>query len=402
MPSTRKMTNKAGESFYEIRVSRGRSAAPLSMRWYPPAGWSQRAIDRELCKVAADFERRCQAGEILSRSEQYEREAEARRAAAKVQTLKQYSEGVFMPAKTVSISENSRSSFQGMLEKWVYPALGDLKLPDITPANISALLLSMQAQGKAHATVVKCYTILNSLFKMAFLSDTIPKNPMHKVERPKPRKDEARHDEVEAYTVDEVRHILACLDKEPLKWRVLVRLLIDTGIRRGECCGLQWKDVDFQGNSVTISGNLCYTPQKGVYLDTPKNGRSRTVDVDPDIMSLLRALRSEQAAQAISSYVFTQDGSPEPMHPQSPTRYMKKFSQRYNVPDLHPHKLRHTFASIAITSGADVASVSEKLGHSDKAVTLRMYTHADQESIKRASQIFRDALKQDTKKAGQG
>lgn len=402
MPSTRKMTNKAGESFYEIRVSRGRSAAPLSMRWYPPAGWSQRAIDRELCKVAADFERRCQAGEILSRSEQHEREAEARRAAAKVQTLKQYSEGVFMPAKTLSISENSRSSFQGMLEKWVYPALGDLKLPDITPANISALLLSMQAQGKAHATVVKCYTILNSLFKMAFMSDAIPKNPMHKVERPKPRKDEARHDEVEAYTVDEVRHILACLDKEPLKWRVLVRLLIDTGIRRGECCGLQWKDIDFQGNSVTISGNLCYTPQKGVYLDTPKNGRSRTVDVDPDIMALLRALRSEQAAQAISSYVFTQDGSPEPMHPQSPTRYMKKFSQRYNVPDLHPHKLRHTFASIAITSGADVASVSEKLGHSDKAVTLRMYTHADQESIKRASQIFRDALKQDTKKAGQG
>ena len=402
MPSTRKMTNKAGDSFYEIRVSRGRSAAPLSMRWYPPAGWGQRAIDRELSKVAADFERRCQAGEILSRSERHERETEARRAAARIQTLKQYSEDVFMPAKTISISENSRSSFQGMLDKWIYPALGELKLPDITPANITALLLSMQAQGKAHATVVKCYTILNSLFKMAFLADTIPKNPMHKVERPKPRKDEARHDEVEAYTVEEVRHILSCLDKEPLKWRVLVRLLIDTGIRRGECCGLQWKDVDFQGNSVTISGNLCYTPQKGVYLDTPKNGRSRTVDVDPDIMSLLRALRSEQAAQAISSYVFTQDGSPEPMHPQSPTRYMKKFSQRYNVPDLHPHKLRHTFASIAITSGADVASVSEKLGHSDKAVTLRMYTHADQESIKRASQIFRDALKQDTKKAGQG
>ena len=53
----------------------------------------------------------------------------------------------------------------------------------------------------------------------------------------------------------------------------------------------------------------------------------------------------------------------------------------------------HTFASIAITNGADVASVSEKLGHSDKAVTLRMYTHADQESMKQASQIFRDALK---------
>ena len=54
---------------------------------------------------------------------------------------------------------------------------------------------------------------------------------------------------------------------------------------------------------------------------------------------------------------------------------------------------QHTFASSAITNGADVASVSEKLGHSDKAVTLRIYTHADQENMRRASQIFRDALK---------
>ena len=182
-----------------------------------------------------------------------------------------------------------------------------MKLPDITAANITALLLSMQSQGKAHATVVKCYTVLNSLFKMAYLSDTIPKNPMDKVERPKPRKDEARKDGVEAYTVEEVRHILAGLDKEPLKWRALVRLLIDTGIRRGECCGLKWDCLNFKDNTITIQWNLCYTPAKGVYLDTPKNGRARTIDVDPDIMALLRSLRLEQASHAISAFVFTQD-----------------------------------------------------------------------------------------------
>ena len=402
MPSTRKMINKAGQEFYEIRVSRGRGSAPLSTRWYPPEGWSQRAIDRELAKVAAEFERRCQAGEIISRAERREQAHQAQLAAAKIQTLKQYGELVFMPAKTISISENSRNSFQGVLDHWIYPAIGDLKLPEVTPANIAALLLSMQAQGKAHATVIKCYTVLNSLFKMAYLSDAIPKNPMDKVERPKPRKDETKQDDVEAYTVEEVRHILSCLEREPIKWRALVRLLIDTGIRRGECCGLKWDNVDFKENTITIKWNLCYTPAKGVYLDTPKNGKARTIDVDPDIMALLRMLREDQSHHAISPFVFTQDNSPEPMHPQSPTRYMKKFAERYNVPDLHPHKLRHTFASIAITSGVDVASISEKLGHSDKAVTLRMYTHADQESMKRASQIFRDALKNDMKKAGQG
>ena len=116
--------------------------------------------------------------------------------------------------------------------------------------------------------------------------------------------------------------------------------------------------------------------------------------MDPQIIALLRELRLEQSRKALSQYVFTQEGSAEPIHPQSPARYLQNFVRKYGAQGLHPHKLRHSFASIAITNGADIASVSEKLGHTDKAVTLRMYTHADQESIKRASQIFRDAIKE--------
>lgn len=88
-------------------------------------------------------------------------------------------------------------------------------------------------------------------------------------------------------------------------------------------------------------------------------------------------LLSEKLAFALDGYsranAFTKEDSPEPMHPQSPTRYLKKLSDHCGLPDLRPHKLRHTFASVAITNGADVANVSEALGHSDKAVTLRMY-----------------------------
>lgn len=390
MPSTRKKTTKDGQVFYEIRVSRGRGQTYLTSRWYVPDGWSQKAIDKELTKQAAEFERKVKAGEVISREERKENDLREKQEAAKIQTLKQYGEKVFMPSLAVRCSENTRSSYQLNLDKWIYPAIGDLKMPDITSANISAVLLSMQSQGKAHSTCVKVYTVLHGLFKMAYMGDVISKNPMDKVERPRSRKDEVQGKEVEAYTVEEVQRILSGLESEPLKWRAFLQLLIDTGIRRGEACGLQWKDVDFQANTITVSGNLCYTPQKGVYLDTPKNGHTRTVDVDPDVMKLLRALRGSQ--KVISQFVFAQDNG-DPIHPQSPTRYMKKFSARYNVPDLHPHKLRHTFASIAITNGADVASVSEKLGHSDKAVTLRMYTHADAESMKRASNIFRDAIK---------
>lgn len=396
MPSVRRYETKDGRAYYLIRVRRGREKSALSRRWYVPDGWSQRAIDRELAKVSAEFERQVQAGEVISRDEKRLQAAQEAAEAAKIVTLRQYGEKVFMPAKTLTATENTRASFQGNLDKWVYPAIGDIKLPEITSAQISALLLDMQGKGKAHATVVKVYTILNSLFKMAYLSDMIVRNPMDKVERPKPRKDEIKPQTAQAYTAQEVRDILTALEGEPLKWRAFIHLLIDTGVRRGEALAVQWEDIDFQENTILICRNLCYTPGKGIYLDTPKNGRCRMVDVGEDTLQLLKQIREQQGAGG--KYIFTQDNSLEPMHPTSPTHYFRQFSKRNGIKDFHPHKLRHTFASVAITAGADVVSVSETLGHSDTAVTLRMYTHANDESRRRASRIFRDAIQKDTQK----
>lgn len=158
MASTQKRTTKDGTIFYEIRVSRGRGKSYLTTRWYPPEGWSH----------------------------------------------------------------NGRCAYQGSLNHWIYPALGDLKMPDITPANISFLLLSMQSKGKAHAICIKVYTILHSLFKMAYMSDVITTNPMDKVERPKPRKGELKDKDLEAYTTDDVQRIFKALEQEPLKWQALM------------------------------------------------------------------------------------------------------------------------------------------------------------------------------------
>ena len=120
---------------------------------------------------------------------------------------------------------------------------------------------------------------------------------MDKVARPKPRKGEAKPKEPEAYTAQEVGEILASLENEPLKWQTFIRLLIDTGVRRGEACGLQWQDIDFKQSTATIRRNLCYTPKKGVYIDTPKSDKSRVVDLGPDTLVLLRQLRTDQASR---------------------------------------------------------------------------------------------------------
>jgi integrase len=394
MASTKLMETKDGRRFFQICVSRGYGKSPYKMRWYWPDGWSKRTAEREVAKVAAQFELDCAAGNVQNRAEKKQAEEQARAEAAKLKTVKQYA-GFFMAAKEVTFSENARSSYQMFLDKYIIPVLGDFLLTDVTSAMISKLLLDFQASGKSHASAVKLYNILNGLFQMAFLDDSIPMNPMLKVKRPAARKDEKPKEESDkAYTVEEMRYILSCVKQEPLKWQVFINLAADTGLRRGELCGLQWSDIDFKAGSVTVRRNLQYTAAAGVYEASPKNGKVRVVDIGPEVVALLQQLRTEQASKAISKWVFTQNNLPEPLFPQSPTRYFKKFGERYGVKDFHPHKLRHSSASIAITNGADVVSVSERLGHSDTSVTLRMYAHANEESIRRAGQTVRDALRE--------
>lgn len=394
MASTKLMETKDGKRFFKISVSRGYGKTPYTMRWYWPDGWSKRSVERELKKVSAEFERACSAGEVLNRSQEKEKAAQEAAEAAKLKTVRQYADGVFMPTKEATFSENARSSYRMFLGKHILPVLGDVLLVEVSPAMISKLLIDFQRAGYAHATTVKLYNILNGIFEMAFLDDSIPMNPMLKVKRPAPRKDEQPKEESDkAYTVQELSYILSCAAQEPLQWQTYISLAADTGLRRGECCGLQWSDIDFKAGTVTVRRNLQYTAAAGVYATSPKNGKARVVDVGPDTLALLKRLREKQAQSCISKWCFTQAGTAEPMHPQSPTRYFQKFGQRYGVKDFHPHKLRHSSASIAITSGADVVSVSERLGHSDTAVTLRMYAHANEESIRRAGQAVRDALK---------
>lgn len=395
MASTRERRTKDGKRFFEIRVRRGRESAALSLNWYPPDGWSAKAIQRELTKVSAEFERQVKAGEIVSREEQREREALAAAEAAKLKTVRQYAEGVFLPSKKATLSENGRASYQMYLDKHILPHIGNVLLVDVTPAMLTKRILDYQKEGHAHSSAVKLYNILNGLFDMAFMDDSIPMNPMLKVKRPAQGKTEQAKDESEkALTVDQLRGLLEYMENEPLKWRVFVCLAADTGMRRGELCGLYWSDIDKKSGTITVRRNLQYSQEKGIYETSPKNGKSRRVDVGPDTLELLNQLKKEQADSCISKYVFTQNGSPEPMNPQSPTRYFAKLGERCGLQHFHPHLLRHTSASVAITNGADVVSVSQRLGHSDTAVTLRMYAHANEESIRRAGQTVRDAIKQ--------
>ncbi|MCD7757676.1 MAG: site-specific integrase [Clostridiales bacterium] len=348
-------------------------------------------MERELHKFCADLENQLAAGTVQTHKEAAEQARREAAVAAQVRTFRQYVEQVFLPEKELSAAPNSLLQYRRFLDNVIFPALGDCLMSEITSAQCSALLLGYQ---KTHAYSSSCslHSLLSSIFDSAELDGTVPLSPMLRVRRPRRSKAETVDAAAEkAYTAEEVARIIAATEQEPLQWRVFIRVMLDTGARNGEVAGLQWRDINFGAATVTFQRSLQYTAGKGVYVSATKTGRSRTVDVGLDTLDLLRQLRREQAV--VSPFVFRHHGSSEPIHPNSSTGYFKYFSEKYDIPDFHPHKLRHTSATLAIAAGADVKSVSERLGHSDIGTTLRTYTHANEETIRAAGQAVRDAIK---------
>lgn len=409
---------KDGRRYWKISVSRGYGVSPYTTRFYWPfqkdgkTPVSKKTAEKALDNAVMEFSQKCANGKVESRAERKEREAaeaaEAAKAAAQLKTVKEFGESVYMARKTVVFSENSRSSYEMFLHKHIYPKLGNMNLVDLTPAIINAFLLEFQQKGYSHATVTKCFNILNGLVRAAYLDDVLLVNPMDKVSRPKPRKDEMVTSEtVQALTPEQIQYVFDCIGKEvqeaakkgsaahlsALKWQAYITLAYDSAARRGELIGLQWADVDWKSGTITIRRNVQYSKDKGVYVASPKNGKKRLVDVGADTLALLQQLRAKQSASCVSKWIFTRDDGPDVMFPTSPTRFFKVFGDRHGLKNFHPHLLRHSSASIGITNGADVASTSARLGHSDSVVTMRMYVHANEESIRRAGQTSRDAIK---------
>lgn len=394
MASTKEIFDKKGKRCFHITVSRGHGKKPFSKTWYPSEKWSEKTVQRKLKQAAFEFESQCKTEQSESTVKKNTQIPAPLIGDTDQVTVRQYAVETFMPIKEMTISENTRYTYQMFLDKHILPVIGDCCLEEVKPPVLSRLLVDFQREGYSFGSTIKLYNILNGIFKMAYFDCTIETKPMERVQRPTcPRTESCISEAQKALTVEQLRYCLSCLKKVSLKWQTYIMLCADTGCRRGELCGLQWQDIDWIESTITIRRNLQYTKDKGVYVEPTKNGKERVVDIGEDSLLLLKRFYERQHNSYPSEWVFTRKKSSEPIHPQSPTKYFRKFGKRNDIPNFHPHLLRHTSASVAITSGADVASVSARLGHSDSSVTLRMYTHANPDSIRRAGQTVRDAIR---------
>lgn len=135
--------------------------------------------------------------------------------------------------------------------------------------NNSLFTIVSEKKILSTTSIVKYHTLLSSIFSTAIQWQTVISNSCDRVSPPKKERYEGRYlDEVEA------AELMKCLGKEPLQYKTIVMLLLYSGMRRGELCGLEWSDINFKNSLISITKSSAYLPQKGIFDDTTKNKSS--------------------------------------------------------------------------------------------------------------------------------
>lgn len=369
---------------YQIEVYRGRDPEgrklkPYSMTWKVPEGWKSSAkIQKELDRVAVQFELDCKAGSVPLEKK----------------TFKQYSDYV-MELKERDNKHRTIHRYKQLLER-INEEIGHMKLTDITGEHLNRFYMKLGKPGAnkktgeplSPETILYHHRVIHAVFAQAVKEHIFMYNIADTATPPKTDKHEA-----EFFELEEVLAIRDALLQQPLKWQVITDLLIDSGARRGEILGLKWDDIDFKNNKIDIHSNLQYTPDRGIYLEeSTKNYEDRIVTISPEIMRIFNNYRKEQLQYKLkcgdywtdTGFCFTQENGTA-IHPDSLNKWLREFTKKYNLPHINPHKFRHTQASLLYYSGEDPVTISKRLGHKQVSTTQNIYSHLMKGADERAS-----------------
>ncbi|MDL2220891.1 tyrosine-type recombinase/integrase, partial [Eubacteriales bacterium OttesenSCG-928-N14] len=268
-------------------------------------------------------------------------------------------------------------------------------ISDALGTSITKLFtIETNTEPLSNKTVLEHHRLISTILSQAEKEMLVPYNAAARATPPRVMRKEAT-----SFQPDEIQAIWDALDQEPLKWKTATHLLLVSGCRRGEIVGLKWDRIDWKNNQIKIDRSLLYSGAKGIYEDTTKTNTIRYIKLPIETMQLLREYRKWYGELQLlngnrwhnSGYLFVKDDG-SPMHPDSLTDWLKKFSQRHGLPHIHPHKFRHTMASLLFFNGVDSVTISKRLGHAKVSTTADIYSHIIEQADERASECIADAI----------
>lgn len=399
MASITKRKNKQGDVIsYQIRVYKGSSLDgkhlnPYNLNWVPEKGMTEKQIQKQLQKIALEFEAQCKNGGVSTSNMKL-----AEFCSQYLQIMKN------------TLSPSTYEFYSRNIDDCVLPALGNLKLKDIKPAHIQQYInqltdLQKRTRGQEQpedekispSTVRRYLTVVQSIFKQAVKLGLILDNPAKTERLTMPK---ALQPKIDIFTKQEAAKILTCLEKEPLQFQALIQLAIFTGARRGELVALKFSDIDFENMKITIERAAIKLKGQKTQVKPPKDYEVRTITVNPACISLIEELHREKEREVIrigsqwhnEGWLFsTWNG--EIMNPQTPTAQFSKFLAKNDLPHRKFHALRHTSATLLLYSGINIKQVQSRLGHGDIETTNK-YLHCIEEADSEAAKALETLLTQ--------
>lgn len=260
------------------------------------------------------------------------------------------------------LKPTTRERYAGILREHITPRWESVRLGEVTHSAVQAWVAEL-AKDRAPATVRKVHRVLSMILEAAVKDGRLARNPSAGVSLPRLASTEKRY-----LTHQQVADLAAEVGED---YRLVVLFLAYTGLRWGEMAALRVGRVHFLRRRIEVAESV--SPVAGVMtFGTTKGHESREV---PLPRFLVLELSRQVAGKAPDDLVFegTRGGV---MRSQTFQRAaLTAAAKRVGVPGFHPHELRHTAASLAIASGADVKVVQRMLGHKSATMTLDLYGH---------------------------
>lgn len=287
---------------------------------------------------------------------------------------------------------------QSIVKNHLRPRLGALKLAKVTALHIESLYADMGRDGVGATTVRNSAAVLGAAFSHACSLKLIPYSPVASIKKPK-----ASRRDMLFLTADQVKILVAAAKGRP--FYPLIVTALATGCRQGELLALTWDDLDLVKGTLTVRRSLGQT-DSGVRIKEPKTPSSRRTIALPELAVEVLTAHKAAALKAglLDAPVFcSKDG--KFLLKANVLRALRCIITRANTPPgkidkggrrkagqerskdepvellklipakLRFHDLRHTMASILLSQGQSVRAVSQRLGHSNAALTLRVYAH---------------------------
>lgn len=272
-----------------------------------------------------------------------------------------------------NLRERTVQGYKDYLNLRLIPYFGNMNLSDIQLYDIQKFVNSLSSTLSSE-TIRKYKNCLSCIFNYAVKWNFLKFNPCNGVIVPKGLDTSVKP---VFLTKDEVKQLLICLNKEELKYQIIVRLALQCGLRRSEILALTWKAIDFNNCTISIFQATSTIKGIGTIVSGTKNESSiRTIHVKKEILDLIKKLPKEN--ELIFGYI----------HNDTVTKWFNKFLKKYNLKHMRFHDLRHTHATLLIANGIDMKTVSSRLGHSNISTTMNIYTHTLSENDKKASEII--------------